>query len=294
MTTTDKNYILSQMGNLINADANGAITSMNTSSYTSNLGPVGNVTITGGSNGQVLTTNGSGVLDWSTVNTNNVANANYAAYSGIVTGSSQSNITNVGTLTGLTSNGTINFTGASNVSLGAVGNVTITGGSNGQTLTTNGSGTLSWTSPSGGSGLSGPAFFAIVSNGTINVTSTPTNIPANTAALNVGGCYNTTTYRFTPTTAGYYQIGASMKNSTNQTFSNFFCMIYKNGTIYKFLEARSVSSSAMGEVGFATQSMVPMNGTTDYLEIRVSGSPANGSGVMSTIFVEGTYLRGLT
>ena len=34
---------------------------------TANLGPVGNITITGGTNGQVLTTNGSGVLTWSTV-----------------------------------------------------------------------------------------------------------------------------------------------------------------------------------------------------------------------------------
>lgn len=34
---------------------------------TANLGAVGNVTITGGTNGQVLTTNGSGALSWSSV-----------------------------------------------------------------------------------------------------------------------------------------------------------------------------------------------------------------------------------
>ncbi len=34
-------------------------------STTANLGAVGNITITGGSNGQVLTTNGNGVLSWS-------------------------------------------------------------------------------------------------------------------------------------------------------------------------------------------------------------------------------------
>ena len=61
------NYSLSQLGNIITTDANGAITSMNTSSYSANLGPVGNVTITGGSNGQVLSTNGSGALSWTTV-----------------------------------------------------------------------------------------------------------------------------------------------------------------------------------------------------------------------------------
>ena len=39
---------------------------------TSSLGPIGNVTITGGSNGQVLTTNGSGTLSWGNVVTTSV------------------------------------------------------------------------------------------------------------------------------------------------------------------------------------------------------------------------------
>ena len=42
--------------------------------------------------------------------------------------------------------GNANFTGAANVSLGAVGNLHITGGSNGQVLQTDGSGNLSWSS----------------------------------------------------------------------------------------------------------------------------------------------------
>lgn len=136
MSTTDKNYIISQIANIVNADANGAIVSLNTSSYTANLGPVGNVTITGGSAGQALTTDGSGTLSWTTVTTNNVANANYAAYAGNVTIAAQSNITSVGTLSSLTVGGVSN--------LNTVGNLRITGGSNGQMLTTNGSGTLSW------------------------------------------------------------------------------------------------------------------------------------------------------
>ena len=136
MSTTDKNYIISQIANIVNADANGAIVSLNTSSYTANLGPVGNVTITGGSAGQSLTTNGNGTLSWTTVSTNNVANANYAAYAGNVTIAAQSNITSVGTLSSLTVGGVSN--------LNTVGNLRITGGSNGQMLTTNGIGSLSW------------------------------------------------------------------------------------------------------------------------------------------------------
>lgn len=45
--------------------------------------------------------------------------------------------------------GNVNFTGA-NVSLGAIGNIKITGGSNGQVVTTDGAGNLSFTAASGG------------------------------------------------------------------------------------------------------------------------------------------------
>jgi hypothetical protein len=48
-----------------------------------------------------------------------------------------------------------NFVATSTANLGAVGNLTITGGSNGQVLTTNGSNVLSWTTVSGGNGTYG-------------------------------------------------------------------------------------------------------------------------------------------
>ena len=84
--------------------------------------------------------------------TGTVANATYAisagsaTTAGTVTTNAQPNITSVGTLTGLTSTGTINLTSASNVSLGPIGNVKITGGTANQVLRTDGTGTLSWQS----------------------------------------------------------------------------------------------------------------------------------------------------
>ena len=53
---------------VIDANANVAAAKL-TVSGTSNLGPVGNVTITGGSNGQALVTDGSGVLSFQTITT---------------------------------------------------------------------------------------------------------------------------------------------------------------------------------------------------------------------------------
>lgn len=64
-----------------------------------------------------------------------------------VSGAAQPSITSVGNLTGLT------VTGISN--LGPVANVTITGGTAGYVLQTNGSGVLSWQAPSGATGATG-------------------------------------------------------------------------------------------------------------------------------------------
>jgi len=92
---------------------------------------------------------------------NSVAGANVtgqvanALIAGTVYTNSQPNITSVGSLTGLTvsnATGVVNFTTTSNVTLGAVGNLHITGGTTGQVLSTNGSGNLSWITPSGGGG----------------------------------------------------------------------------------------------------------------------------------------------
>jgi len=59
----------------------------------------------------------------------------------------QANITSVGTLSSVTVDGISN--------LGPNSNVIITGGSTGQVLTTNGSGNLSWSTPSSGGGSTG-------------------------------------------------------------------------------------------------------------------------------------------
>ena len=72
--------------------ANGDITTINfTANGVSNLGPVGNVTITGGANGQYLQTDGTGTLTWASVA--NVA-SNRAAPMPYVIGTGESYIVN--------------------------------------------------------------------------------------------------------------------------------------------------------------------------------------------------------
>ena len=96
------------------------------------------------------------------------------------------------TTTGLANVGSLAVTGVSN--LGPVGNVTITGGSSGQFLQTNGSGTLSWASVSTTSIANGNSSVSIPSaNGNVNVTSggNATLVITGTG-INVAGYMNAT------------------------------------------------------------------------------------------------------
>lgn len=76
--------------------------------------------------------------------------------------------------------------------------------------------------------------------------------------------YNTSTYRWTPTVAGYYQINAALGVSYLTTVMNgFIVLIYKNGSAY--LSTQSRINSLYG-TGYINQ-LVYMNGSTDYLEL---------------------------
>jgi hypothetical protein len=106
--------------------------------------------------GQAIVTDGSGNLGFISLNTANISNGtsnvNIPAVNGNINFSSAGNANVVViTGTGANINGTANVTGnvtlsGANVSLGAVGNLKITGGSNGYVLQTDGTGNLSWAS----------------------------------------------------------------------------------------------------------------------------------------------------
>jgi hypothetical protein len=140
------------------------------------LGDVTQVSIGGGSPDYVLATDGSGNLTWvsgssgtpggsnTQVQYNN--NGNFAGSSGFTFNSS----TNVLTVPNVTVSGSaiiggnanisgntraVNLTVTSRANLGAVGNVTITGGTFGQYLRTNGAGVLTWANVTGGNATPG-------------------------------------------------------------------------------------------------------------------------------------------
>ena len=128
-----------------------------------NLDTGGLITVTGNITGGNINTAGTVVASTLTSNvvtgtapltvtsTTQVANLNVATAgkAGTVTTNAQPNITSVGNLTNLTSNGTVNFSNATDVSLGSNSIVHITGGVPGQVLATDGSGNLNWVTYSG-------------------------------------------------------------------------------------------------------------------------------------------------
>lgn len=125
------------------------------------LGNVGNIHITGGTNGYVLSTNGSGNLSWkedggSPAGTNQQVQFNNAgAFGGVAAFTFDSGI-GLLTVPSIKSNTTANFRGATSVNLGNVANLHISGGINGYLLQTDGSGNLSWSAGGGsGNGLPG-------------------------------------------------------------------------------------------------------------------------------------------
>lgn len=168
---------VSATGNITSAYfvGNGApLTDLNASNIASGTiptGVLGNSTVYVGTTSIALNrSSGSQSLTGVSID----GSAGSATIAGTVTTNAQPNITSVGSLNGLTVNGTADFSGASNVSLGPVANVHISGGTSGQYLQTDGTGTLSWATVSGGGGGSN------ISNGTsnVNIASSGGNITA--------------------------------------------------------------------------------------------------------------------
>ena len=105
---------------------------------------------------------------------------------------------------------------------------------------------------------SGPAFSAYSSGGQSLTGGTITKIQFNAEDFDTDSCYDVSTYRFTPTRAGYYQVNGVVAVATATGLQT---AIYKNGTVWMW--GQYVSSSNWANCS----GLVYMNGTTDYIEL---------------------------
>jgi len=138
---------------------------------------------------------------------------------------------------------------------------------------------VKWATPTGAT--SGPAFAAYrTSNATIS-TNTWVKVPWNTEYFDTGSCYDSSTnYRFTPTTAGIYQINISHSGNGNVNGA-----IYKNGSNYLQPSYSTTGQYASGST------LISMNGSTDYLEMYVYSSGATLYGTAVEGGFSGAYIR---
>jgi hypothetical protein len=272
--TTAAQPNITSVGTLVSLTVTGNITSGNAS-----LGNLASATYFSGDGslltnitGANVTGNVGNALNAYAVSGSNVSGqVGNALVAGTVYTAAQPNITSTGTLAGLTGTGTINFTGASNVALGPVANVHITGGSTGQVLTTDGAGVLTWVSISSSS----------ISNGTSNV-----SIPATDGNVVIGVSGNAAILTVTGTGAnvsGYLNVGSGAITGGNITAGNIAGgnlvsanYISGNGSYLSGIAGANV----VGNVTSAVQS--------HYANIANSVAGSNVSGQVGNALVAGT------
>jgi hypothetical protein len=279
--TTAAQPNITSVGSLTSLTVTGNITSGN-----ANLGNVATANFFVGSGNNLSNIQGgnvSGAVAFATT-ANAVAGANVSGQVGnalvasTVYTNAQPNITSTGTLVNLAVSGNVALSGA-NVSLGAVGNLAITGGTNGQVLTTNGSGGLSFVSISSSSISNGNSNVNIPSaNGNVNISAVGT---ANVLVITGTGANITGTLDVTGNlTAGNFIAGAGTGGNitgANVVSANFFTgtlttNAQPNITSVGTLNSLIVSgTSNLGPVGNVT---ITGGSTGYYLQ-------TNGSGVLT-------------
>jgi hypothetical protein len=111
----------------------------------------------------------------------------------------------------------------------------------------------------------GPAFSAYMSSDQSLTSGVNAVLQANTEEFDTASCYNTSTYRFTPNVAGYYQVHGQFSCRGATAITRFYPIIFKNGSIFKYGTDIFVSANNNGYKTSIT-SLIYMNGTTDYLQ----------------------------
>jgi hypothetical protein len=160
-------------------------------------------------------------------------------------------------------------------------------GTNGQTLvadSTTATG-LKWATASS---TSGPAFSASPSTSQAITSGSYTKVNFGTENFDTAG--NFASSRFTPTTAGYYQVNFSSEANFSAA-SKAVAVLYKNGS-YLF-PMGYIYNNAAGDSGMSGGMVVSLNGSTDYIEVYVYSASATWTVQASAAQFSGVWTRGL-
>ena len=241
----------------------------------------GNINFSAVGNANVMIVTGTGINIAGTLNATGNANVGNIGAIGVIattlggnlTTNAQPNITSIGSLTGLTvsnATGVVDFTTTANVTLGAVANLHISGGTNGYVLSTDGSGTLSWVAQGSGS-------ISNISNGNSNV-----NIPSANGNVNITAVGNTSLI-VTGTGANVFgtlnvtsNLTAINANLGNLTTSNYFAGVLTTNAQPNITSVGSLTgltvSNATGVVDFTTTANVTLGAVAN---LHISGGTSS-------------------
>lgn len=140
----------------------------------------------------------------------------------------------------------------------------------------------------------GPAFYATKSIAQSVSSNTQTKITVPNEQFDTASCYDTSTSRFTPNVAGYYQINYAVYGSGTTNTQAIISALYKNGFIYGTINSSGTyiyAPSAYTDGSSAGSALVYMNGSTDYLELYgllIGGGTLN----ISQARFDGVMVRG--
>ena len=124
----------------------------------------------------------------------------------------------------------------------------------------------------------GPAFIATPSAAQTLSSGTWTTIAFNTEVYDTNGNYNTSTYAFTPTVAGYYNFTSNIRSAS--TTSRFYTKFLKNGSISYYGNDFNFAANSLNSNYSA---LIYMNGSGDSVVAQAflqgSGGLALGASV---------------
>lgn len=142
--------------------------------------------------------------------------------------------------------------------------------------------------------VNGPAFSAYPNASQSLTTATWTKVQANVEEFDTNSNFDTATYRFTPTVAGYYQVNGTV-NIGVANGTQVIAAVYKNGAVVK--RGAQISGATYTNSTAATFSvLVYLNGSTDYVELYALfvGTSGNTSAVASETYFQAFLARSAT
>jgi hypothetical protein len=192
------------------------------------------------------------------------------------------------------------MSGQANLKLPSGGSITIAGqdsasnfvatlpANNGTVLTT--ASTAAVTQAMFGAGVAGngPAFSVYLSANQTIPSNTWTKVAFDTKVFDTNTNFSTSTNRFTPTVAGYYQINAGVY--CGGSGANGYAGIYKNGSLAFYANTYPSGAGSSNPI-FTCSSILQCNGTTDYIEIYAFWGGTTVGGGSTITYFNGAMVR---